>query len=137
MRKSDFTLEDFLEQLRQVRKMGPLGDLMKMMPGVPRGMLEQAAPDEKRLDRHEAILLSMTRKERRLPRLIDGSRRRRIAAGSGTSVSEVNQLLKDFDQARTLMKRLRGGRMPMGGRPGSGRHKIGRASCRERVYSSV
>ena len=123
MRKSDFTLEDFLEQLRQVRKMGPLGDLMKMMPGVPRGMLEQAAPDEKRLDRHEAILLSMTRKERRLPRLIDGSRRRRIAAGSGTSVSEVNQLLKDFDQARTLMKRLRGGRMPMGGRPGSGRHR--------------
>ena len=123
MRKSDFTLEDFLEQLRQVRKMGPLGDLMKMMPGVPRGMLEQAAPDEKRLDRHEAILLSMTRKERRLPRLIDGSRRRRIAAGSGTSVSEVNQLLKDFDQARTLMKRLRGGRMPMGGRPGPGRHR--------------
>ena len=123
MRKSEFTLEDFLEQLRQVRKMGPLGDLMKMMPGLPRGMLEQAAPDEKRLGRHEAILLSMTRKERRLPRLIDGSRRRRIAAGSGTSVSEVNQLLKDFDQARTLMKRLRGGHMSAGGRPGPGRHR--------------
>jgi signal recognition particle subunit SRP54 len=123
MRKSEFTLEDFLEQLRQVRKMGPLGDLMKMMPGVPRGMLEQAAPDERRLGRHEAILLSMTRKERRLPRLIDGSRRRRIAAGSGTSVSEVNQLLKDFDRARELMKRLRGGRLPAGGRAGPGRHR--------------
>ena len=123
MRKSEFTLEDFLEQLRQVRKMGPLGDLMKMIPGVPRGMREQAVPDEKRLDRHEAILLSMTRKERRLPRLIDGSRRRRIAAGSGTTVSEVNQLLKDFDQARTLMKRLRGGGSPAGGRPGPGRHR--------------
>jgi signal recognition particle subunit SRP54 len=116
MRRSEFTLEDFLEQLRQVRKMGPLGDLMKMMPGMPKGMLQQAAPDERRLGRHEAILLSMTRKERRLPRLIDGSRRRRIAAGSGTSVSEVNQLLKDFDRARELMKRLRGGRIPAGGR---------------------
>ncbi|HEY6866360.1 MAG TPA: signal recognition particle protein [Candidatus Eisenbacteria bacterium] len=109
MRRSEFTLEDFLEQLRQVRKMGPLGDLMKMLPGVPKGMLEQAQPDERRLGRHEAILLSMTPKERRQPRLIDGSRRRRIAAGSGTSVSEVNQLLRDFDRTRELMKRLRGG----------------------------
>ena len=119
MRKTEFTLEDFLEQLRQVRKMGPLGDLMKMMPGVPKGMLEQAAPDEKRLGRHEAILLSMTIRERRHPRVIDGSRRRRIAAGSGTSVSEVNQLLKDFDSARTLMKRLRGGPRGIGGLRGS------------------
>jgi len=119
MRKTEFTLEDFLEQLRQVRKMGSLGDLMKMMPGVPKGMLEQAAPDEKRLGRHEAILLSMTIRERRHPRVIDGSRRRRIAAGSGTSVSEVNQLLKDFDRARTLMKRLRGGPRGIGGLRGS------------------
>jgi signal recognition particle subunit SRP54 len=119
MRKTEFTLEDFLDQLRQVRKMGPLGDLMKMMPGVPKGMLEQAAPDEKRLGRHEAILLSMTVRERRHPRVIDGSRRRRIAAGSGTSVSEVNQLLKDFDRARTLMKRLRGGPRGIGGLRGS------------------
>src|SRR5258706_2159640 len=90
MRRTEFTLEDFLEQLKQVRKMGPLGDLMKMIPGMPRAMQGQA-PDEKRLGRHEAILLSMTRKERRLPRLIDGSRRRRIAAGNRTPVTQGNQ----------------------------------------------
>jgi signal recognition particle subunit SRP54 len=109
MRKSDFSLEDFLEQIGQLRKMGPLEDLMKMMPGVNRAALEQSKPDLDRMKRYEAIMQSMTKKERRLPRLIDGSRRRRIAAGSGTSVSEVNQLLKDFDQARTLMKRLKRG----------------------------
>jgi len=109
MRKSDFTLEDFLDQLRQLKKMGPLEDLLKMLPGMPKGALDQAKPDMARMQRYEAILLSMTKKERRLPRVIDGSRRRRIAAGSGTSVSDVNKLLKDFDQARTLMKRLRHG----------------------------
>jgi signal recognition particle subunit SRP54 len=109
MRKSEFTLEDFLEQLRQLKKMGPLEDLLKMLPGMPKGALEQAKPDMARIERYEAILLSMTKKERRLHRVIDGSRRRRIAAGSGTSVSDVNRLLKDFDQARTLMKRLRHG----------------------------
>ena len=114
-RRADFTLEDFLEQLRQVRKMGPLGDLVKMIPGVPRQALEQARPDEQRLRRYEAILLSMTPRERRSARLIDGSRRRRIAAGSGTSVTEVNRLLKDFEQARMLMKRLRGSPRARGG----------------------
>jgi signal recognition particle subunit SRP54 len=108
-RSSDFTLDDFLEQLRQVRKMGPLEDLMKMLPGMPKQALAQGMPDAGHLTRYEAILLSMTPKERRQPRVIDGSRRRRIASGSGTSVSEVNRLLKDFDQARTLMKRLRHG----------------------------
>jgi signal recognition particle subunit SRP54 len=112
MRRSEFTLEDFLEQLRQVKKMGPLEDLMKMIPGLPKQALAEAKPDEKRLGRYEAILLSMTPRERRMPRVIDGSRRRRIAAGSGTSVTEVNRLLKDFDQARTLMKRMR--HMPRG-----------------------
>jgi signal recognition particle subunit SRP54 len=109
MRRSEFTLEDFLEQLRQMKKMGPLEDLVKMLPGVPRAALEQAKPDGAKFQRYEAILLSMTRKERRSPRVIDGSRRRRIAAGSGTSVTEVNQLLRDFEQARTLMRRLRHG----------------------------
>ena len=74
-----------------------------------RAALEQSKPDLERVSKYEAIMLSMTPRERRLPRLIDGSRRRRIAAGSGTSVSEVNRLLKDFDQARTLMKRLKHG----------------------------
>jgi len=109
MRKSDFSLEDFLDQLRQLKKMGPLEDLLKMLPGVSPKMLEQNKPDTQRLKRYEAILLSMTVRERRHPKVLDGSRRRRIAAGSGTAVSDVNQLLRDFDQARTLMKRLRHG----------------------------
>jgi signal recognition particle subunit SRP54 len=109
LRRSDFTLDDFLEQLRQVRKMGPVEELMKMLPGVPREALAGARPDTDKLKRYEAILSSMTRQERRSPRVIDGSRRRRIAAGSGTVVSEVNQLMRDFEQARTLMRRLRHG----------------------------
>lgn len=107
LRKSDFTLEDFLDQLRQLRKMGPLEDLLKMLPGIPRAALTQAEPDNRRLRKFEAILLSMTPRERRQPRVIDGSRRRRIAAGSGTTVPDVNHLLKEFDQARTILKRLR------------------------------
>jgi len=109
MRKSDFTLDDFLDQLRQLKKMGPIEDLLKMMPGVNRAALEQSKPDLDRMKKYEAIMQSMTTRERRLPRVIDGSRRRRIAAGSGTTVTEVNRLLKDFDQARTLMKRLKHG----------------------------
>jgi signal recognition particle subunit SRP54 len=98
-----------------VKKMGPLEELVKMLPGMPAAALEQARPDASRLKRYEAILLSMTRKERRLPRVIDGSRRRRIAAGSGTNVSDVNQLLRDFEQARTVMRRLRHGRRGLAG----------------------
>jgi signal recognition particle subunit SRP54 len=106
-RRAEFTLEDFLDQLRQVKRMGSLEEIVAMLPGIRRELREQAVPDAGKLKRYEAILLSMTPRERRLPRTIDGSRRRRIAAGSGTSVPEVNRLLKDFDQARTLMKRLR------------------------------
>jgi signal recognition particle subunit SRP54 len=109
LRKADLTLQDFLEQLKQLQKMGPLEELMKMIPGIPQAALQKAAPDNKRLKRFEAILLSMTPHERERPRIIDGSRRRRIAAGSGTTVTEVNQLLRDFDQARTMVKRLRHG----------------------------
>jgi signal recognition particle subunit SRP54 len=114
MRKADFTFEDFLEQLRSVRKMGPLEDVMKMLPGMPKGALEQMGPQKDKVKHYEAILLSMTLKERRNPRLLDGSRRRRIAAGSGTSVPEVNRLIKDFEQARMMMKAL--GRAPRAGR---------------------
>jgi len=109
MKKSEFTLEDFLDQLRQVKKMGPLEGVLKMLPGVSKEMLEQAKPDLEKVKYFEAILLSMTPKERRLPRIIDGNRRRRIAAGSGTTVPEVNRLLREFEQARTLMKQLRRG----------------------------
>ena len=106
-RRAEFTLEDFLGQLRQVKKMGSLEEIMAMLPGMNRQMREQMAPDDGKLKRYEAILLSLTPRERRHPRTIDGSRRRLIAAGSGTSVPEVNRLLRDYDQARTLMKRLR------------------------------
>ncbi|MEO5617534.1 MAG: signal recognition particle protein [Candidatus Eisenbacteria bacterium] len=109
MRRSEFTLEDFLEQIRQMKKMGPLEDLVDMLPGVPKGALEQMKPDLGKFRRYEAILQSMTPRERRLPRVLDGSRRKRIAAGSGTTVMAVNQLIKDFDQARTMMKRLKQG----------------------------
>jgi signal recognition particle subunit SRP54 len=109
LRKSEFTLEDFLDQLRQVKKMGPIEGVLKMLPGVNSKMLEQARPDFDKLKHYEAILLSMTPRERRVPRSIDGSRRRRIAAGSGTSVPEVNRLLKDFEQARVMMRQLKSG----------------------------
>jgi signal recognition particle subunit SRP54 len=82
---------------------------MKMLPGMPKGAMAQMAPQKDKMKHYEAILLSMTLKERRLPRLLDGSRRRRIAAGSGTSVPEVNRLLKDFENARTVMKALKQG----------------------------
>jgi signal recognition particle subunit SRP54 len=82
---------------------------MKMIPGMPKGALEQMAPQKDKVKHYEAILLSMTLKERRNPRLLDGSRRRRIAAGSGTSVPEVNRLIKDFEQARMMMKALKQG----------------------------
>ena len=118
LRKSDFTLEDFLDQLRQMKKLGPMEEILKMLPGVPRAALDKAAPDLGRMKKFEAILLSMTPRERRHPRVIDGSRRRRIAAGSGTTVTDVNHLLKDFDQARTLMKRLRHHPRGQGGRRG-------------------
>jgi len=107
LRRNDFTLDDFLEQLQQVRKLGPLEDIMKMIPGVDARALAQMKPDTSHLRRYEAIITSMTRQERRSRRVLDGSRRRRIAAGSGTQVSEVNRLLRDFDQARTMMKRLK------------------------------
>ncbi len=109
MRKSEFSLDDFLDQLRQIKKLGPIEDLLKMLPGIPKAAVEQARPDTKKLGRYEAILLSMTPRERRSPRILDGSRRKRIAAGSGTAVSEVNQLIRDFDQAKTMMKRLKHG----------------------------
>jgi signal recognition particle subunit SRP54 len=111
IRKDQFTLEDFLEQMKQVRNMGPLGNLLKMMPGVG-SQLGGLDVDEKELDRLEAIILSMTPAERANPKLIDGSRRRRIARGSGTNVQAVGQLVKQFAQMRKLMKQVAGGKMP-------------------------
>ena len=111
IRKDQFTLDDFLEQMKQVRNMGPLGNLLKMMPGVG-SQLGGLNVDEKELDRLEAIILSMTPAERANPKIIDGSRRRRIARGSGTNVQAVGQLVKQFAQMKKLMKQVAGGKMP-------------------------
>jgi signal recognition particle subunit SRP54 len=107
---NEFTLEDFRDQLRQIRKLGPLSGLLDMMPKV--GMMKElkdAKIDEKEINRVVAIIDSMTRRERENHMIINGSRRRRIARGSGTSVQEVNQLLKQYAQARKMMKSLSGG----------------------------
>jgi signal recognition particle subunit SRP54 len=126
MVKGQFTLEDFLEQLHQMRKLGPLQDLLKMLPGVPGGknaIKEMAdAVDEGELRRTEAMILSMTPEERRNPAIISGSRRLRIANGSGMTTADVNQLLKDFDGARKMMRTMLGGkRLPgMTTIPGAG-----------------
>ena len=113
-----FTFEDFYAQLQQLKKMGPLGDLLKMIPGM--GGLAKQLPEgpeaERELRRIEAIISSMTRAERAEPTLINGSRRKRIAAGSGTKVSDVNQLLKQFAEMQKVMKQMgalaKGGRLP-------------------------
>jgi len=113
LKQDRFTLEDFLQQMRQVRKMGPLGSLLGMMPGMgAMKQLKNADVDEGELDRVEAIILSMTPEERANPTLIKGSRRKRIANGSGTKVQHVNQLVKQFDQVRKLMRQVASGKMP-------------------------
>jgi len=108
MKKSDFDLEDFLSQMQQMKKMGPLGDIMKMMPGM--GNVQVGAKEEKMLGKTEAIVLSMTKKERRNPDILNGSRRLRIAKGSGTQVSDVNALIKQFSQMREMMRMMKGGK---------------------------
>jgi signal recognition particle subunit SRP54 len=113
MRRDQFGLDDFLTQMKQVRKMGPLSGILGMLPGM--GALKQlknAPLDEGELDRVEAIILSMTPHERRNPGLINGSRRKRIASGSGTKVQNVNQLVKQFDQMKVLMKSMANGQAP-------------------------
>lgn len=107
MQRAEFNLEDFLQQMRQIKSMGSLGDMLKMIPGMG-AKLKNVQLDEDALKRTEAIICSMTRDERYRPNIIDGSRRRRIAAGSGTSVQEVNQLLNQFQQMRKMLKRMGG-----------------------------
>ncbi len=117
-KEGKFDLEDFLSVMRQMQKMGPLEGLLKMVPGVSSKMLKGANVDEKRIRHVEAIVLSMTPQERRRPEILNGSRRARIARGSGRPVSEVNRLMEQFKQMQKMMKQLRGfgagrgGRMP-------------------------
>jgi signal recognition particle subunit SRP54 len=113
LKSNQFTLEDFLQQMKQVRKMGPLSGLLGMLPGMgAMKQLKNADIDESELDRVEAIILSMTPEERANPGLIKGSRRKRIANGSGTKVQQVNQLVKQFDQMRKMMRHMASGKMP-------------------------
>ncbi|HNC93549.1 MAG TPA: signal recognition particle protein [Solirubrobacterales bacterium] len=113
MSEGQFTLEDFLKQMRQIRKMGPIGNLLGMMPGMgAMKNLKDVDVDDGELDRVEAIILSMTPHERAMPQIIKGSRRRRIAEGSGTKIQQVNNLVKQFDQMKKLMKHMANGQMP-------------------------
>ena len=112
LRRNEFGLDDFLGQLRAVRKMGPLTSVLGMLPGLGGAQLSDMNVDERQLDRIQAIILSMTPEERRRPELIKGSRRLRIARGSGVSVQQVSQLIKQFSQMRKIMRPLGRGKMP-------------------------
>jgi signal recognition particle subunit SRP54 len=106
IRQATFTLDDYLEQFGQLRNMGSMDQILGMMPGVKPGALKDAQLDEKAIDHQEAIIRSMTRAERENPDIISASRKKRIAAGSGTSVEDVNKLLRSFDQVKKLMKQF-------------------------------
>jgi signal recognition particle subunit SRP54 len=120
IRQEGFTLEDFRQQLLQIKKMGPLEGLLEMIPGLGKmKALKGAKPDEKEMKRVEAIILSMTPEERANHQIISGSRRRRIAQGSGTTVEEVNRLLKNFAATQKMIKQMgkaaKRGKMPLPG----------------------
>jgi len=132
MQKAQFTLEDFRTQMRRVKQMGSLESILKMIPGMGalRDKLAQASLPEKELERTEAIINSMTMQERNNPDILNGSRRARIAKGSGSTVQDVNKLLRGFEQMRQMMKGMMGGKVPGGGRmprgmPGMGMPGIG------------
>ena len=122
MRTNSFTLEDYLDQIRQITKMGSVSSMLKMIPGLASKITESDIDEEKMMKaqkKNEAIILSMTRMERRNPDILNASRKRRVAAGSGATVQAVNLLLKQFDQARQMMKQMMGGgkkrlRIPFG-----------------------
>jgi len=118
IRKNDFTLDDFLDQLRQVRKMGSMSELVKMIPGLSKALPKGTEIDEGEIGRVEAIICSMTRYERRRPEILNGSRRLRIARGSGMHVADVNRLVKRFEASRQMMKQIGGKRFKIPTLPG-------------------
>ena len=122
LRRDEFTLDDFLEQFEQIKNIGSYDQIFGML-GVNQGQLQGASVDEKQIARTEAIIKSMTPKERRKPDIINASRRKRIAAGSGTSIQDVNRLLKQFEMTRKLMRRFTGGKMKRA--KGKGRFPFG------------
>jgi len=109
MLKAEFDFEDFLTQMKQMKKLGSMGSIAKMLPGM--NNVEIGDEEESAIGRHEAIILSMTREERRLPRILGGSRRKRIADGAGVQIKDVNQLIKQFSQMQKMMKKMKGGKM--------------------------
>ena len=109
MLKAEFDFEDFLSQMRQMKKLGSMGSIAKMLPGM--NNVEIGDKEESALGRHEAIILSMTKEERRVPRILAGSRRKRIADGAGVQIKDVNQLIKQFTQMQKMMKKMKGGKM--------------------------
>ena len=113
MKSGKLDLEDFLSQMKQIKKLGPLDKLLKLIPGASKMGLGNIQIDQKQLDRIEAIILSMTKKERQHPEIIKASRKTRIAKGSGTSVQEVNKLLTQFDQMKKMMKQMTNGNFKM------------------------
>jgi len=123
MRKAEFTFEDFLDQMEQLKKMGPLDQLLDMMPGMGK-MKGNMKVDEKQMSRVEAIVKSMTKQEKRQPEILNANRRKRIANGSGTTIQDVNRLLKQFEDMRKMMKQFSS---MMGGKGGKGmKNKLGR-----------
>ena len=111
IRNNSFTLEDFLSQMQQIKKMGSIKDLIGMLPGVNQAAMADTDIDEKAVSHTEAIIQSMTREERNNPSLLNGSRKKRIAAGSGRTIQEINRLLKQFEEMRKMMKNFTGGGM--------------------------
>ena len=118
IRKDEFTLDDFLEQFEQVKNMGSLEELVGMIPGLKADKLKDAQVDTKAIGRMEAIIKSMTPAERAKPDMLNASRKRRVANGSGTTVQEVNRLLNQFESTRQMMRKLTGGRIKKKGKKG-------------------
>ena len=107
MRENDFTLEDFLSQMQQIKKMGPLKDLLGMIPGISSQInLDDVNVDPKAMGHIEAIIQSMTKEERNNPSILNGPRKKRIAMGSGRNIAEVNRLLKQFEEMKKMMKQM-------------------------------
>ena len=122
--KAEFTLEDYLDQMEQLQNMGNINSMLEMMPGMSKNKLKDIQIDEKDMSRTKAIILSMTPAERRNPKIINGSRRKRIAAGSGMKVQDVNRLLKQYEQSQALMKQFGGMASGKKGKKGGGKFKL-------------
>ena len=113
IRKNEFTLDDYLKQMQKIRKMGSFKQILAMIPGIPKEMRD-AEIDEKQFLKIEAIIQSMTAKERRNPKILDGSRRKRIAKGSGNKVEDINRFMNQYEQMRKMMKQMLSGKNPLG-----------------------